>query len=90
MQPIVKFNNGVGAILCNKCRVIIKEGLTNEEWDGKTDLLLCRACLRKKDIVESIVKTTLSYAYLAKKWDMLKEDDYNEWKDTIEQIIYFQ
>jgi hypothetical protein len=44
MKPIIKFNNGNGAILCNKCRTIIKENLTKEELEGKTDLLLCEKC----------------------------------------------
>lgn len=43
-KPIIKFNGGYGAILCNKCRVIIKSGLTPEEFLGKTDLVLCHEC----------------------------------------------
>jgi len=43
-KPIIKFNNGNGAILCNKCSVIIKENLTKEEFEGKTDLLFCSKC----------------------------------------------
>ena len=48
MKPIIKFNNGYGAILCNRCRVIIKENLTKEEFEGNTDLLLCEKCLEKE------------------------------------------
>ena len=44
IKPIIKFNNGRGAILCNKCRVIIKEDLNKEEYEGKTDLLFCKEC----------------------------------------------
>lgn len=29
-KPIHKFNNGSGATLCHKCRVIINEGFTNK------------------------------------------------------------
>lgn len=39
--PIIKFNGGMGAILCNECRVIIKSGLTREEIQGRTHLLFC-------------------------------------------------
>ena len=41
LKPIIKFNNGNGAILCNKCSVIIKSNLTKEEFDGRTHLLFC-------------------------------------------------
>ena len=41
IKPIIKFNNGRGAILCNYCYVIIKEDLTKEEIEGGTDLLFC-------------------------------------------------
>ena len=44
VKPIIKFNNGNGAILCNKCSVIIKENLTREEFEGKTNLLFCDKC----------------------------------------------
>ena len=47
MKPIIKFNGGRGAILCNKCYVIIKEDLTKEEVNGETDLLLCDECFMK-------------------------------------------
>ena len=47
MKPILKFNGGRGAILCNKCYVIIKEDLTKEEINGETDLLFCDECFMK-------------------------------------------
>lgn len=47
MKPVIKFNDGAGAILCNNCRVILKENLTKEEFEGKTDLLLCEGCQLK-------------------------------------------
>ena len=37
MFPIHKFNNGLGATLCHKCRVIISEGLTKD--------LYCKNCI---------------------------------------------
>ena len=48
MKPIIKFNGGIGAILCNKCRTIIKDCLTDEEFKGKTDLLICEKCENEK------------------------------------------
>jgi putative RNA 2'-phosphotransferase len=47
VKPIVKFNGGRGALLCNKCHVIIKEDLTEEEASGETDLLFCDECFMK-------------------------------------------
>ena len=48
MKPIIKFNNGNGAILCNNCRKIIKQNLSKEEFEGKTDLLICDECWMKE------------------------------------------
>jgi len=44
MKPIIKFNNGRGAILCKGCNVTLKEGLTKDEFNGKTDLFFCEKC----------------------------------------------
>jgi len=44
MEPIIKFNNGQGAILCNSCKAIIKDGLTKEEFEGDTSVLFCNKC----------------------------------------------
>jgi len=41
IKPIIKFNGGIAAILCNNCRVIIKTHLTKDECEGKTDMLFC-------------------------------------------------
>ena len=46
MRAIIKFNGGAGAILCHNCSVIIKEKLTKEEFEGKTDLMYCKKCER--------------------------------------------
>ena len=46
MKPIIKFNGGAGAILCHKCGIIIKENLTREEAEGKTNLMYCDKCDR--------------------------------------------
>lgn len=40
---IVKFNGGAGAILCNGCRVIVREHLTKEEIEDETPVF-CRKC----------------------------------------------
>jgi len=41
MEPIHKFNNGRGAMLCNGCRTIISTGPRTEE-------LLCEKCKQNK------------------------------------------
>ena len=41
MKPIIKFDGDTGSILCNTCNVVIKEGLTKEEVNGRTYLLFC-------------------------------------------------
>ena len=43
VNQIIKFNNGCGAILCNNCRIIIKEGVF--EHIDNTELLFCEKCL---------------------------------------------
>jgi hypothetical protein len=45
MEPIHKFNNGRGAMLCNGCRTIISTG-------PKTDELYCDKCKQKNNIIE--------------------------------------
>jgi rRNA maturation endonuclease Nob1 len=52
LKPIIKFNNGRGAILCHKCRKIIKENLTLKEFAGKTTELFCFECG-----IELLIKT---------------------------------
>lgn len=47
LKPLIKFNSGSGAILCNKCRIIIKENLTKVELSGDTGLVLCNKCLEE-------------------------------------------
>ena len=41
VYPIHKFNNGRGAMLCNKCRTIISTG-------PKTEELYCEKCKKEK------------------------------------------
>jgi len=40
LKPIRKFNNGRGALLCNKCRTIMATG--KEAWEGNATL--CEDC----------------------------------------------
>lgn len=54
IKPIIKFNGGRGAILCNNCSVIIKENLSRDEFAGKTDILFCEKC--KPDGKTEIIK----------------------------------
>ena len=49
-----KFNNGYGAILCSKCRVIVDEGLSYKEaveLYGDSDVY-CQKCSILTDSVE--------------------------------------
>ena len=49
MRPYIKFNGGYGVILCKGCSRTLKEGLTDEEWDGITDLFYCNKCKTKRN-----------------------------------------
>jgi len=49
-----KFNNGYGAILCSKCRIIVDEGLSYKEaveLYGETEVF-CHKCAIEMDTVE--------------------------------------
>jgi hypothetical protein len=62
LTPIHKFNSGLGATLCNKCYVIISEGLTED--------LYCEKCKHKQklnSLVESWQKRQKEYEDLAEK-----------------------
>jgi hypothetical protein len=51
LKRIKKFNNGNGAILCNGCRVIVKEGwnnITKEDWESE-EPVFCEKCNELKD-----------------------------------------
>lgn len=55
MKAIFKYNNGAGALLCTKCRVIIKTGKDYTEDEvlasqGKKDLpsQYCKKCKNEK------------------------------------------
>jgi hypothetical protein len=40
-KAIIKFNNGMGAVLCSGCRIILREGfdMTEDDWkDSKGEI----------------------------------------------------
>jgi hypothetical protein len=49
--PIHKFNNGNSATLCCDCGVIITEGITDD--------LYCKKCELLRNEIESAIRTTL-------------------------------
>ena len=49
MEPIHKFNNGRGAMLCNICRTIISTGPATKE-------LYCEKCKPKQETLEEVAK----------------------------------
>ena len=67
MEPIHKFNNGRGAMLCNGCRTIISTG-------PKTEELFCDKCKEIEDTIDNMGSDkkikwteTLGSAYDGKK-----------------------
>lgn len=67
MEPIHKFNGGRGATLCNTCRVIITEGLT--------DYLYCEDCdpIYFKAKQEEDLKVDPDYKYMLLRSDGLRK-----------------
>ena len=49
MKPIHKFNSGMGATLCHKCRVIINVGFSEE--------LYCKNCIKLKEMKQEKLYT---------------------------------
>ena len=41
-KPIHKYNNGLGATLCNKCKVVISEGFNDE--------IMCNVCINEIEV----------------------------------------
>ena len=41
-KPIHKYNNGLGATLCNKCSIIITTGLQDE--------IMCESCINEIEV----------------------------------------
>jgi hypothetical protein len=66
MKPIIKFNGGIGAILCHTCRKIIKTNLTKEEFEGKVPIFYCNE--HKKE-------TIMKNKYLDKLVTLTKKTD---------------
>ena len=67
-KPIHKFNNGRGATLCGKCRVIISEGLTEE--------LYCERCKPKQETLEEAAKKYIE--------EYMWEEEQDPWFDFME------
>ena len=55
LRPLIKFNGGRGAILCRKCRKIIRENLSPKEWFGAADHIFCKECA--KELILKMFKT---------------------------------
>lgn len=49
MEPIYKYNNGNGAMICNICRTIISTG-------PKTEELYCEKCKPKQETLEEVAE----------------------------------
>ena len=63
-KPIHKFNGGLGATLCNECRAIITEGMTED--------LLCDKCLEEQsDNPDYVLKTTPEPIF---KYKLIRQD----------------
>lgn len=74
MEPIHKFNNGRGAMLCNKCRTIISTG-------PKTEELYCDKCKPKQDkIMERFIAN-------AKQQETLEEVTLRLYPENWESIM---
>jgi hypothetical protein len=52
MEPIYKFNNGGGAMLCNKCRTIITTG-------KKTKEVMCNKCKQENETNQKSIRKNL-------------------------------
>lgn len=52
---IKKFNGGAGAILCNGCRVIVKQGngITKEDWESCEPLFCVKCHIKRRPEVGS-------------------------------------
>ena len=55
IQPIIKYNGGIGAFICVNCGIIIKEHLSKKEVDGhigynNIDCIFCSKCKDEFDI----------------------------------------
>ncbi len=56
MKPLIKFNNGNGALLCNNCRVIMLTG----DKALKSNKVLCEECIKNIDLAPQIAKISKS------------------------------
>jgi hypothetical protein len=51
-ERIKKFNGGKGAILCNGCRVIVKQGngISKEDWESDEPLFCIKCRLGRPEV----------------------------------------
>lgn len=55
LKPLVKFNNGRGAVLCHRCHKIIRQGFVSVKGSKvKAEDLFCPECAL--DIVSKLLK----------------------------------
>lgn len=52
MKPLIKFNNGNGALLCNNCRVIMITG----DKALKSNKVLCEECIKNILVDYDVIK----------------------------------
>jgi len=53
-KPKIKYNNGIGTILCNKCNTVIKDNLTKDDIKGEIYLIYCVTCAKQE--IENFIK----------------------------------
>ena len=87
MEPIYKFNNGRGAMICVKCRTIISTG-------PKTKELFCEKCKPKQDeIMERFIANAKHEGKELTKEEVMKERssayefiDFDKQETTLEEV----
>ena len=90
MEPIHKFNNGRGAMLCNICRTIISTG-------PKTKELFCEKCKPKQDeIMERFIANAKHEGKELTKEEVMKERssayefiDFDKQETTLEEVAEY-
>jgi hypothetical protein len=80
-KAIFKFNGGIGALLCSKCRTIIKTGATMSQWEkeamlGKHEMLAQECFVCQTGIKYSLTRVEDGKLIIGKsiKWVKWKED----------------
>ena len=85
-KPIHKFNGGIGATLCNECRTIITEGMTED--------LLCDKCLEahhdNPDYVLELIPQPIFKYKLVRQDKLIKRGNTAIWIEFNEDDDYFK